>query len=238
MDPSPIPVRLSVANGCLRAEGDFASGAMLAPMSQHAIVEPTDERTVSVAEWGAMPEDEPGEFVDGRLVEEEVPDCVHELVVGWLIEVLRRWLVPRGGLVFGSEVKYAVKPRRGRKADVSMFLSPARRPKARGVVAIPPDVMIEVVSPSPRDGRRDRVEKVQEYAAFGVRWYWLIDPQLRSFELLELAERGRYLHALGATGGVLRDLPGCEGLELDLDALFREMDQLEVEPEPPGTEEG
>ena len=207
-------------------------------MSQQAIVDPFEERALSVAGWAALPEDEPGELVDGRLVEEEVPDCVHELVVGWLIQVLRNWLVPRGALVLGSEVKYAVKPRRGRKADVSVFLSPSRKPPPRGPVAIPPDIMIEVVSPTPRDGRRDRVEKVQEYAAFGVRWYWLIDPQLRSFELFELEAGGRYLHALGATGGVLRDVPGCDGLALDLDALFREMDQLGGEAEPEGDKEG
>lgn len=35
-------------------------------------------------EWAAMPEDEPGELVDGRLEAEEVPDLVHELVVSWL----------------------------------------------------------------------------------------------------------------------------------------------------------
>lgn len=196
-------------------------------MSQSAIAEPQAARLMSVAEWATLPEDEPGELIDGRLVEEEVPDCIHELVVAWLTHTLRAWLVPRGGFVFGSEVKYALKPRRGRKPDVSVFLSSARKPPARGPVGIPPDIMVEIVSPTPRDGRRDRVEKLEEYAAFGVRWYWLFDPQLRSLEIYELAQGGRYLHALGATGGVVQQVPGCEGLTLDLDALFRELDQLE-----------
>ena len=43
-------------------------------------------------QWVAFPEDEPGELVHGHLAEEEVPDLVHAIVVGWLIPTLRAWL--------------------------------------------------------------------------------------------------------------------------------------------------
>lgn len=172
-----------------------------------------------------MLEDEPGELVDGWLVEEEVPSYEHELIVAWLIRMLGNWLSPRGGFVGGSEAKFAVQPSRGRKADVSAYL-PGRTPPRRGIVELPPDIMIEVVSPSPSDGRRDRIEKLEDYARFGVRWYWLVDPQLRSLELLELGHDGRYVHALDATEGVLAQVPGCEGLTLDLGALWSEVDRL------------
>jgi Uma2 family endonuclease len=192
-------------------------------MSQAATVD--DRRPLSLAEWAAMLEDEPGEFVDGRLEEEEVPSYEHELVVTWLAWVLRSWLTPRGGFVGGSEAKFAVRPSRGRKPDVSAYL-PGRKPPRQGLIDVPPDIMIEVLSPSPADGRRDRVVKLNEYAAFGVRWYWLVDPQLRSLEVLELGGDGRYVHALDVTAGLLDSVPGCEGLTLDLDALWSELDRL------------
>ena len=71
------------------------------------------------------------------------------------------------------------------------------------------------------------MEKLADYAAFGVAWYWLLDPQLRSLEVLELDAQGRYLHALGASTGTLRQIPGCEGLTLDLDELWAAIDNLE-----------
>lgn len=76
-----------------------------------------------------------------------------------------------------------------------------------------------------------RPEKLGEYAAFGVRWYWLVDPYARSLEVLQLGEAGRYIHALDVVDGVVV-VPGCEGLTLDLSALWREIDEL-VEEEGP-----
>ena len=57
-----------------------------------------------------------------------------------------------------------------------MFLTRALKLPRRGATRHPPDIMIEVVSPDPRDRRRDRIEKLREYATFGVRGYWLVDP--------------------------------------------------------------
>lgn len=181
-------------------------------------------------EWQTLAEDEPGELVDGFLVEDEVTTWVHEDVVAFLIETFRAWARPRGGFVAGSEVKLAVGGGRGRKADLSVVLPGTGKPAGRAaVVTSPPGLIVEVVSDRPRDARRDRVDKLEEYAAFGVRFYWIVDPQLRTVEIYELGERGRYVRALSATGGVLRDVPGCPELVLDLDRLWAEVTELETD---------
>jgi Uma2 family endonuclease len=201
-------------------------------MGHSAIGDSWSAPRMSLAEWADLPEDEPGELVDGRLEEAETSSATHEIITGALLGELRNWLVPQRGLVLGSFAKYAVRqPDRGRMPDVSAFFPGSRMPPRTGIITTPPDLAIEVVSPSPRDGRRDRVEKLKEYAAFGIRWYWVVDPALRSLEILELGADKRYVHALDATDGVIDDVPGCKGLRLDLDALWAEIDQLRPEEE-------
>ena len=197
-------------------------------MNQDASVEGFVGRVMTLEEWAELDEDEEGELVDGRLEEEESPDWVHEIAVTWLSSTLWAWLVPRGGMVGGSGAKFAVRADRGRKPDLTAYL-PGRRPPARGLIRVPPDIAVEVVSPRPRDERRDRVEKLQEYAAFGVPWYWIVHPQLRTFEIYELRAEGRYAYALGQSEGVIEAVPGCEGLRLDLDALWAEVERASQE---------
>jgi len=179
---------------------------------------------MSLEEWAELPEDTPGELVDGVLVEEEVPTLLHETVIVWLTRKLGAWAEPRGGFVFGSGGKYKVSPRRGRMPDMTVYLR--RRPQARGLVDVPPDIAIEVVSERPSDRRRVRVEKVEDYASFGVPQYWLVDPEGRTLQIMTLTDSGLYAQARGAAEGVLDDIPGCEGLALDLDDLWSELDRL------------
>lgn len=187
---------------------------------------------MSVEEWERMGEDDPGELVDGRLEEEEAADSPHEVIVSALLYLLMSWARRRGGVVLASDAKYVVSKRSGRKPDISVMFARNRKLPRRGALRMPPDLVVEVVSPRPRDHRRDRIQKLREYAAFGVRWYWLVDPEARSIEILGLGDDGRYAHVVDAEDGTV-EVPGCDGLTLDLEALWREVDEVcEGEGEP------
>jgi Uma2 family endonuclease len=183
---------------------------------------------LGIEEWIALPEEAAGELVDGRLTQEEVPDPIHELAVTWLATLFRAWLGQRGGFVFGSDVKLIVSATRGRKPDVSVYLPGRSAPPRRGALRDPPDIVVEVVSASSADERRDRVEKMDEYASFGVRFYWLVDPALGSVEIFELRDE-RFARAIAMTTGDLRDVPGCPGLNMDVDRLWAELDRLRAD---------
>lgn len=194
-------------------------------------LEPAYGQPLSVEEWEQMDEDAPGELVDGVLREEEVADSPHEVIVSALLYVLLTWAREGNRRVLASETKYALSKHRGRKPDISVFLTRDRKLPRRGAMRHPPDILVEVISPDPRDRRRDRIQKLNEYAAFGVRWYWLVDTEARTLEILKLGEDGRYIHTLDAAGGTI-DVPGCDSLTLDLDALWHELDE-EIEAEAP-----
>jgi Uma2 family endonuclease len=181
---------------------------------------------MTLEEWASLGDGVEGELVDGLLEEEEMSTVLHELVVTWLVTALRRWVSRRRGFLLGSETKLAVAARRGRKPDLSVFLPPLLPAPSQTLVRVPPHLVVEVASPRPRDARRDRVEKLADYARAGARCYWILDPQQRSLEVYELGRDGRYAVALVAAGGRVR-IPSCPGLTLDLDVLWAEADAAE-----------
>ncbi len=203
---------------------------MLDGMVAIATAEALRPELMTLEQWADLDEDEPGEFVDGVLVEEEVPTYLHEIIVSWLIRMLGNWVAPRSGFALGSEHKLGVSARRGRKPDVTVYASRPKIGMHASLSRVPPHVVVEVVSPRARDVRRDRVEKLGDYARFGVRWYWLLDPEARLLEVLELGADGRYVIALQASAERVA-VPGCEGLELDLADLWKTVDDASAEAE-------
>lgn len=184
----------------------------------------THPKPLTLKEWALLDEDVEGELVDGVLEEEEMPSFLHEIVVAWLIKVLHPWARRRGGNVAGSETKVAVGPRRGRKPDLSLYVKGRKPALEDALVRVAPHLIVEVTSPRPRDTRRDRVDKLRDYARAGIPYYWILDPRLRTLEVFELDRSGRYRVALAAGEGRFR-VPGCQGLSLDLDDLWDEVDE-------------
>lgn len=183
-------------------------------------------RPLSLDEWLSLDEDEGGEWVDGLLEEEEVPDFTHELTISWLIRIVGAWLGMRG-FVVGSELKVLTAPGRGRKPDLAIILPGSKAPPRAGPLREPPDILVEVVTPTPRDERRDRIDKMSEYASFGVSYYWLVDPALTAFEIFERTSTGNYQKLVGVTAGCIDPVPGCDGLVIDVDALWAELARLD-----------
>jgi Uma2 family endonuclease len=92
---------------------------------------------MTLEQWSELPEDTDGELVDGYLTEEEVPDPAHEATVAWFIVQLGTWLRGRGGFLFGSEARLRVSARRGRKADIVVYLPGSQPPPRRGLLKAP-----------------------------------------------------------------------------------------------------
>jgi Uma2 family endonuclease len=80
-----------------------------------------------------------------------------------------------------------------------------------------PDWVCEVLSPS--TARIDRTLKKQIYAREGVEHLWLVDPVLRTLEVLRL-HGGEWLEKGSWSGNARIRVEPFEALELELDALW------------------
>ncbi|MDB5331966.1 MAG: hypothetical protein JWP03_3117 [Phycisphaerales bacterium] len=81
----------------------------------------------------------------------------------------------------------------------------------------PPDLCAEILSPSSR--LIDRRDKFRQYAAGGVRFYWIVDPQLKTIEAFRLTG-GRYRAVGRGQGSDTVSLPPFPDLEISLGRIW------------------
>lgn len=145
-------------------------------------MEPTfQSRFMTIEELYQLPDDgRRYELRGGWLVSEPVPGARHGRVAAAVVESLARHVRPRRlGVVFTADAGYilARHPDTLRGPDVS-FVSAERFARVGDVTTSfpgPPDLAVEVLSPS------DRVSeihaKVADYLAAGARMVWVVDPE-------------------------------------------------------------
>ena len=88
-----------------------------------------------------------------------------------------------------------------------------------------PDLIVEIRSDSTAE--RDESFKRQLYADFGVKEYWLVDPEAATISVLLLGEKG-YAEAATYTAGQTLTSPMLDGLFINLDDLFPDLDSKET----------
>ena len=138
---------------------------------------------LTVADLDTMPEDgHRYELIDGTLLVTPAPNTSHQSCVANLVAVLV-------GSAAGSDVKVLPAPYDWVAGPGTLFqpdVLVARRadlgPKR---LERPPLLVVEVLSPSTR--RIDLATKRLAYADAGVAAYWLVDPDVPSLTVLELA---------------------------------------------------
>lgn len=139
-------------------------------------------KPITIKEFERMAFDHPVDLVEGEILEMPPAGSQHGRIainVGFLIE---QWCRKDDrGVVLGNDAAIVIEtdPDTVRGADVS-FLSQTRIPSdglPEGALRIPPDLVVEVLSPS--DRWADVFDKVTEYLAIGVKEVWVVDGTKR-----------------------------------------------------------
>ncbi|HEY0511879.1 MAG TPA: Uma2 family endonuclease [Thermoanaerobaculia bacterium] len=99
-------------------------------------------------------------------------------------------------------------------------------PIRKGPYTITPDWVCELLSPS--TARTDRVRKLPIYAREGVAYAWILDPNLRTLEVLRLQDGKWLILGVFQKGEKVRAEP-FEAVELDLSLLWGDLPPEEKE---------
>ena len=153
---------------------------------------------VSYADLKRAPEDgRRYELYDGEVFVVPSPLPKHQVVAIAIAEMLRSYARERGGFCVTSPIDIVFSDYDVLQPDV-IYFSPARAHLVdiNRVIRHAPDLCVEVLSPS--TAPTDRGKKMQMFARYGVREYWIVDPAAETIEIFELRAAG-YELALTAT---------------------------------------
>lgn len=133
-----------------------------------------------------------GEWVDGEVIIFVAPTTRHQRLILFLGTLLYNFAnLHELGEVLMSPVEMRL-TNSAREPDILFVAQDSVDRITEKKLQGPADVVVEIISPS--SVTRDRVEKFAEYAAEGIREYWLIDarPSHQAAEVYLLAEDGTY----------------------------------------------
>jgi Uma2 family endonuclease len=170
-------------------------------------------------EYLALPENRQIELSNGFLEVLPMPTTSHQAIIAFIYGALLAFIEPRQlGKVFFAGIRVRLWKGTFRLPDVVFML--ARHADRMGEEYWRgADLVMEVVSGTAKDRRRDLKAKVAEYARARIPEYWIIDPQEAQLTILRLrgksyAPHGRYGRGMQARSVLLK------GFEVDVDAVL------------------
>jgi Uma2 family endonuclease len=165
------------------------------------------------------------EFINGEVVVHSPVKKEHTDAVGFLYQLLNPFArLAKLGYVGYEKVMTALS-RNDYEPDVVFFGNEKAAHFRKGQWKYPaPDFVVEVLSESTE--ANDRGIKFSDYAAHGVREYWIIDPAEESVEQYFLQDGAFKLH-LKAQRGLIESRV-VQGFSIEIRAIFEEAANMEA----------
>ena len=166
-------------------------------------------------------EDPPGvrlELVDGEVAVSPSPIPAHGYTVVQLLMLLGTHAKQNGlGRVY-PDTDTIFGEHDVRRPDVLFFAKDRLGLIGKKAMEGPPDLCVEVLSPS--SGTIDRRDKFAQYEGAGVANYWIVDPKTKVVEGFQLIG-GRYETTGSARGDAIVHLPPFPDLAIPLGELWQ-----------------
>lgn len=153
-------------------------------------------------------EDDKADLLHGGIYIASPENLDHNDLVRWLTSVLSEFTEERNlGRITVNKVAFRLSDDSASEPDIGFIAASRLNLLRSGYIDGPPDLAIEIVSPESVD--RDYEHKRAIYEEFGVREYWLIDPDEQTATFLVL-ESGAFVERppIGGVYRTSRELPG------------------------------
>jgi Uma2 family endonuclease len=176
---------------------------------------------MTAAEFMALPEDPNKtryELVHGEVVVSPSPNFGHGYVVMRLSIVVGTYVHDRDLGVIVSDIDTPFGPDDVRRPDLLYFSNARLHLIDEDSIKGPPDLCVEVLSPSNR--HVDRGDKFELYRDSGVLFYWIFDPMLKAVEAYRL-EGKEYVPTVTAKDDAVVRLQPFDNLELRLGEIWK-----------------
>ena len=142
------------------------------------------------------------ELINGELFVSPSPAFMHQVISANVYSRLERFVQEEGvGRAFYAPIDVIVAPDTVLIPDIIYIARDRLKNTGGQTIGEPPDLVIEILSPGSR--HRDLHVKRELYARFGVKEYWLVEPQEQSLTVLALSG-GRYDAVPAGKDGTIR----------------------------------
>lgn len=160
------------------------------------------------------------EFTDGVLEFLPMPGPAHFRISRFLTDALRSFVEPKElGEVFWAPYSVRVSESSFREPDVG-FLATDRVP-TDNTPPVGADLVMEIVSPDPKDKQRDYEKKRTDYAQARIPEYWIVDPDSETITILVLPDGANAYTEFGVfSSGQQAPSALLPGFSIDVAACF------------------
>jgi Uma2 family endonuclease len=174
---------------------------------------------VKAAEFWQMTEasDKRWELIEGEVIEMATPIPTHQDSVGNTYVMLRDIAKLLGARVFFAPLEVYLDDENIPQPDVMLLLKDSRCVVGAKRLEGPPDLIVEVFSPSTRGF--DKTTKFRLYERFGVREYWMVDPEALYVEVWTWTD-GHYAPLGTFLANETFTSPVLEGQNVQVAAIF------------------
>ena len=184
-----------------------------------------EKRKYTYEDYCQLPEEVRAEVLDGEILMSPSPFRKHQSVSREIEFRLCQWVETHHlGEVYDAPFDVVLSKHNVVQPDILYISNERRSILTEANVQGAPDLVVEILSPS--DKKRDTVKKKEIYEKYGVKEYWIVDPDTETIFVFILEEKVFQGRGIYNRNQILKS-PLLPGFSLMLEDVFKSVDCLE-----------